>query len=232
MTVGVSPKQAIPLTIKFSFWCLLLNFRCQNMAKSEYSKLSGNNGEEKVSFVSILFFQWMNSIFKTGSERAIEETDFLPLAKENSTCSVVSKLQENWNGEIETSKGVGRKPKLWKSVIKMISVKEILVLTSIHGLYTLYLILQPLLLGYLMVSLMSDEPEHSYSLYGCAIAMGVNAVIGSICLHYSEFRYELWGIRISSALKGIIYLKVSRNNEINTRSVAKNHSRLSLPLRC
>ena len=178
------------------------------MAKNEYGKLSSRNEEEKVSFVSILFFQWMNIIFKTGSQRALKESDFLPLAKENSTCSVVRKLQENWNREIETSKGVGKTPKLWKSVIKMISVKEILVLISIEGVCSISRLLQPLLLGYLMISLMSDEPAHTYSLYGCAIAMGVNAFIGCMCMHYSEFRYELWGIRISSALKGIIYLKV------------------------
>ena len=178
------------------------------MAKNEYGKLSSRNEEEKVSFVSILFFQWMNIIFKTGSQRALEESDFLPLAKENSTCSVVRKLQENWNREIETSKGVGKTPKLWKSVIKMISIKEILVLISIEGVCSLSRLLQPLLLGYLMVSLMSDEPAHTYSLYGCAIAMGVNAFAGCMCMHYSEFRYELWGIRISSALKGLIYLKV------------------------
>ena len=178
------------------------------MAKNEYGKLSSRNEEEKVSFVSILFFQWMNIIFKTGSQRALEESDFLPLAKENSTCSVVRKLQENWNREIETSKGVGKTPKLWKSVIKMISIKEILVLISIEGVCSLSRLLQPLLLGYLMVSLMSDEPAHTYSLYGCAIAMGVNAFTGCMCMHYSEFRYELWGIRISSALKGLIYLKV------------------------
>ena len=171
------------------------------MAKNEYGKLSSSNEEEKVSFVSILFFQWMSIIFKTGSQRALEESDFLPLAKENSTCSVVRKLQENWNREIETSKGVGKTPKLWKSVIKMISVKEILVLISIAGVCSISRLLQPLLLGYLMISLMSDEPAHTYSLYGCGIAMGVNAFIGCMCMHYSEFRYELWGIRISSALK-------------------------------
>ena len=184
------------------------------MAKNEYRKLSSINEEGKVSFVSILFFQWMNIIFKTGSERALEESDFLPLAKENSTCSVVRKLQENWNREIETRKGVGKTPKLWKSVIKMISVKEILVLISIRGVCSICRLVQPLLLGYLIVSLMSDEPEHSYSMYGCAIAMGVNAFIGCMCMHYSEFRYELRGIRIDSALKGIIYLKVRPKKKI------------------
>ena len=192
------------------------------MAKlNEYKKLSSSNEEEKVSFVSVVFFQWMNIIFKTGSERVLQESDFLPLAKENSTCSVVRKLQENWNREIETSKGFGKTPKLWKSVIKMISVKEMLVLISVKGVCSLSRILQPLLLGYLVVSLMSDEPTYSFSVYGCAIAMGINAFIGCICTHFSEFRYEMWGIRISSALKGIIYLKVSQkmNNRNNQRAL-------------
>lgn len=174
-----------------------------------YKKISNGADTEKVSFVSAVFLQWMNIIFKTGSERALEEDDFLPLSEENTSCSVVEKLQEKWNKEKAKCKENGRDPKLWKSVIAMISVKEIMVLVSISGLYSVSRILQPLFLGYLIVSLMSAESEHNYLLYGCALAMGINALIGCLSMHYCEYRSELWGIRISTALKGLVYLKVS-----------------------
>ena len=53
-------------------------------------------------------------------------------------------------------------------------------------------------------------------------------------MHYSEFRYDLLGIRISSALKGIIYLNVRRQiyspcyflHYISR--IDQNHSRLKL----
>ena len=57
------------------------------MAKDEYTAISteDDRDEEKSSFVSVLLFSWMNVIFKTGSERALEQHDFLPLSKANST---------------------------------------------------------------------------------------------------------------------------------------------------
>ena len=177
------------------------------MAKNSYKKITSDG--DKVSFISLLFFQWMSNVFKTGSERAIEETDFLPLLKENTSCSVIGQLQTKWNEEVTKFKEIGKRPKLWKSVLKMLSVKDIMAFISIGTFYTLSRILQPLLLGYLIVSLMSAGTQHSYLLYGSAFALGINGFIGALCLHNFGYRCELLGIRISSALKGLVYLKVS-----------------------
>lgn len=179
------------------------------MAKNGYKKISAGEKTDNVSFLSLLFFQWMNGVFKTGSERPLEESDFLPLPKENITSSLIEQLQANWDREKAKSKANGKKPKLWKSVIKMLSFKETMFLISTSGLYSLSRIVQPLFLGYLMSTLMSPEPQKNYLLYGCALAMGVNALIGCLSMHHFDFRCELLSIRLSSALKGLVYLKVS-----------------------
>jgi len=69
------------------------------MARTGYNKVSTNEEKGAVSFVSLLLFQWMNSIFKIGSERPLDENDFLPLSKENSTSFLTDQLQANWNKE-------------------------------------------------------------------------------------------------------------------------------------
>ena len=180
------------------------------MAKNGYKKFPADADAEKVSFMCLLFFQWMNGVLKTGSERALEENDFLPLAKENTSCSVIEQLQAKWNKEETKCKGKGKKPKLWKSVMKMFSVKEVIVIFLTGGLYTLCRILEPLLLGYLITSLMSSEPQSHYLLYGCALAMVINALFRTLNEHQFAYRCEVLGIRIGSALKGLVYHKVSR----------------------
>ena len=70
------------------------------MARDGYKKISTNEDKATVSFVSLLLFQWMNSIFKIGSERPLYESDFLPLSKENSASFLTDQLQANWNKEI------------------------------------------------------------------------------------------------------------------------------------
>ena len=178
------------------------------MEKNGYKKIPIDEDAEKISFFSRLFFRWMNSVFKTGNKRALEENDFLPLEKEITSCFLIEKLQSKWNVEQTKCNKNGKKPKLWKSVLKMLSFKEVMVLFSLGGLTTLGRILQPLLLGYLLASLMTTKLHHNYLLYGCALAMGINAFIRSLSMHHFDYRCERLGIRISCALKGLVYCKV------------------------
>jgi len=186
------------------------------MTKNGYKKIPADAEKEKVSFVSCLFFRWVNSVFKIGSERALEENDFLPLSEENTSFSVVEQLQTKWNDEKTKCKRNGKNPKLWKSVLKMLSGKDVMVVFFLGVLHMFCRSLQPLLLGYLLVSLTSAEPQHTYLLYGCAVAMGVNALIRTLALHHFGYKCELLGIRISSALKGLVYHKVCTRKIIHS----------------
>ena len=185
------------------------------MAKNGYKKIPSDDltvgDEERASFVSLLLFQWMNNVFKTGSERTLNQNDFLPLSKENSAGFLTEQLQSNWNKEETKCKKNGRKPKLWKSVLKILSVKDALIIVFSGALYSLSRVLQPLFLGYLISTLMSAGPKNNYIFYGCALAMCLCALIGSIAMHHQNYRAQRLGMRISSALKGLVYSKVSTN---------------------
>ena len=183
------------------------------MARNGYKKISSDDDVEKVSFVSVLFFQWMNSIFEIGNKRALEESDFLPLSKENTTCSVTEQLLTNWKKEKAKCKENEKKPKLWKSVANMLSAQEAMTIIFSSALYSLSRLIQPLFLGYLVSALMSAEPQKTYLLYGCAFAMCITTLIGNLGMQHLCYKCEVLAIRISSALKGLIYLKVSTNNE-------------------
>ena len=139
---------------------------------------------------------------------------FYLVAKENTTCSVIELLQTKWNEETTKCRKKAKKPKLWKSVLKSLFVKDGMTIILTGILYTLCRILQPLLLGYLMISLMTSKQQDNYLLYGGAIAIGINALVGSLSSHQFCYRCEVLGIRISSALKGLVYLKVSRKCQI------------------
>ena len=186
------------------------------MARAGYKKISTSEEEETLSFMSLLLFQWMNSIFKTGSERPLDENDFLPLSKENSSSFQIDKLQENWNKERTKCKRNKNRPKLWKSVMKSISVKDVMTLGFTNALYSISSLLQPLLLGYFISILMSAEPQ-THLLYGCSLALCINSVIGVLSLHHQGYRCELLGTRMSCALKGLVYRKVS----VNVRNSAR-----------
>ena len=103
----------------------------------------------------------------------------------------------------------GKRPKLWKSVITMISSNEALIMVLIRTLYGLWRLLKPLLLGYLLSSLMEPDPHKKPISYGCVIIMGLGALIGTISMRHSSYRSDVLGIGVSSALKALIYRKVN-----------------------
>ena len=182
--------------------------RSQVMApKSGYMKISGDK-DEKVSFVSSLFFRWMNEVLKKGSQRPLDQNDFLPLSDEDSGRFVTDKLRKSWESEKHHSKMNGIRPKLWKSVFDVLSAKDFIIILTGNILCTTSRLLFPLFLGYLVSKLMSTEEENNYQLYTCALAMCLNGLIGGLGMHQQDYRCEILGIKIGSALRGLVYHKV------------------------
>ena len=182
------------------------------MARKGYNKISPSEDKENVNFLSLLLFQWMNNIFKIGSERPLDENDFLPLSKEDSSGFLTDQLQANWNKEKTKCNRNQKRPRLWKSVIKLLSVKDAMIIVFTNALYSISILLQPLLLGYFISILMSSEPQKHSFIYGCALALCINSLVGNFSAHQFNYRCELLGIRMSCALKGLVYHKVSTNS--------------------
>lgn len=170
------------------------------MARNGYKKINNDADVHNDSFVSLLLFQWMNNVFKTGNERPLDESDFILLSAENTTCFQTEKLKRKWNEEITNCKGKGKKPRLWKSVMKMFPNKDVLFLLLIGTSNAVCRILEPLLFGYFMAFLLSTESQHSYRLYGCALAMLLTSLTRNLLAHQFAYRGEVWGIRISRDL--------------------------------
>ena len=176
--------------------------------KGGYRRISGDD-DNKVSFASSLFFRWMNGVLKMGSQRPLDQNDFLPLSEENSGRFVSDKLRKSWESEIRHCKMNGKRPKLWKSVFDMLSAKDVIIILTGNILSTTSRLLFPLFLGYLVSKLMSTEAENTYRLYACALAMCLNGLIGGLGMHQQDYRCETLGIKIGSALNGLVYHKVS-----------------------
>ena len=175
--------------------------------KGGYRKISSDDDNE-VSFASSLFFRWMNGVLKEGSQRPLDQNDFLPLSEENSGRFVTDRLRKSWESEKHHCKMNGKGPKLWKSVFDMLSAEDVIIILTGNILCTTSRLLFPLFLGYLVSKLMSTEEENNYQLYTCALAMCLNGLIGGLGVHQQDYRCEILGIKIGSALRGLVYHKV------------------------
>ncbi|PFX21725.1 Multidrug resistance-associated protein 4 [Stylophora pistillata] len=181
------------------------------MAPNGYRKITSTNEfTEKVGFVSILLFQWMNEVMKTGNQRALEESDFVPLSNVDTSQSVTDRLEKKWKEEKAISTRKEKRPKLWKSVLKMLSLREVAYVYLPGVLYGIGSLVTPLLIGYLIFMLMSPGTHANPILHGCflAAAMTMNTLIGSLAMQHHAYACEILGIRLSNAIKGLVYKKI------------------------
>lgn len=172
---------------------------------------STNDFAEKVDFVSILLFQCMNDVMKTGNQRALEESDFEPLSNEDTSQSVTVRLAKKWKEEKAYCTRKEKRPRLWKSVLKTLSLREAAYVYLPGVLYGIGSLVTPLLIGYLIFMLMSPGTHTNPILHGCllAAAMTINTLIGSLAMQHRGYACEILGIRLSNAIKGLVYRKVS-----------------------
>ena len=158
-------------------------------------------------FLSELCICWMNSIFKVGSKRPLKQSDFLPLRNEDRTRDITERLQEDWDHHVKECRSTGAKqPKLWKCLVRMISWGEIFFVMSFFFVESIGRVTQPLVLGWIIRLLSSSETGKPFTYFGCLL-LSLSG-LSSACTHFSYYRFELLGMRLRSALKGIVYLKV------------------------
>ena len=186
------------------------------MSDKGYEKISNDENDDTDSshptatanFLSLLSFWWMNNIVRIGSQRPLTQSDFLPLREEDRTRDLTERLQREWNNTSEN-----KQPKLWKCVLRMLSCAEILFLMSFMFVESVCRTSQPLVLGSILQSLNSAQRNRTLE-YVCCFLLSLSG-LSSALTHYSRYRMELIGMRLSSAIKGIIYLKVRMNSREN-----------------
>ena len=111
-----------------------------------------------------------------------------------------------WHQKAVTGKSLVMKIK--NSVLYLFLFFLVIIILMGNKLSTTSHLLFPLFVGYLVSKLMSTEAENTYQLYACALAMCLNGLIGGLGVHQQDYRCEILGIKIASALRGLAYHKV------------------------
>lgn len=192
-----------------------MQFNC-SMSKRKYEPLAteeedgddvNESSHSNTCFLSELSISWMNSIFKIGSKRPLNQSDFLPLRDEDRTRDITERLQEDWDHHVKECRSNGTKqPKLWKCLMRMVSWGEIFYFMSFFFIQSIARVTQPLVLAWIIHLLSFSGTQQSFTYVSCLL-LSLSG-LSSACTHFSFYRFELLGMRLRSALKGIVYLKV------------------------
>ena len=91
----------------------------------------------------------------------------------------------------------------------MLSVKDIIIFSLSGAIYSVSKISLILLITYIISALFSSQAQNNLA-YLSALAMFITSLFQAMGHHHVCYRGELTGIRVSCALKGLIYHKVGK----------------------
>ena len=181
------------------------------MVNMDYRKLPDekkSDPKKEAGFFSLLTFWWLNGVFKTGAQRPLQESDFLPLQEEDETQRLTEKIQELWNREKKKREQSGKHPRFWKCVLMAVSLRQLALIIFTALMDSTCRVLQPLLLGFLVSEMMTPQNDRTF-MYICAAGMFVTALTKSLSVHHYAYNTLAIGMRLMAALRGVVYLQVS-----------------------
>ena len=178
-----------------------------------YEKLdkgpSPTNPKQAASFFSLLSFSWLNDLLKRGNQRPLENDDLPALLEEDQSKKLTKNLEKEWSRICNPAGNTLRKTgNLWRALFSIVPASEkafVLILASTHIVLRL---MQPLFLIGLLAELMKEASvDHTWTyLYATGVCLSTWVIAISTC--HCDYRSTMIGMRMRSALLGVIYKKV------------------------
>ncbi|XP_018392368.1 PREDICTED: multidrug resistance-associated protein 4-like isoform X2 [Cyphomyrmex costatus] len=181
------------------------------------------NPRADANFFSILTFSWILRIFWVGYRRDLEVTDLYTPLKEHTSDILGVKIAKAWEKEWKAyqcrlelvAKGKSQKvkePSLMKVLITCLGFKTLLCGTFLAVIETLLRVVQPLLLGQMLLYFNTTDIDKFYA-YKCAIGIILCSAVNVFIVHPYMMDMTHLGMKIRVACCSLIYrktLKLSR----------------------
>ena len=167
-----------------------------------------NNPRDTASWLSIMFFWWMNDVVTLGSKRPLTDEDLFPLLDDYKAEVLVEKAEKCWLDELKRSQLKNTKPHLWKAMVGLISWRSRFVITIFLTLRCVSFVSLPVCL-WLVLKTLNDGPNMDMKWAFMYVALlGITSVIQGASTQHYNYATELWGLKLKVALIGLVYKKV------------------------
>lgn len=184
-----------------------------SLAKTENDNMENTaqyrNPRDRASWLSIIFFWWMNNVLTLGNKRPLTDGDLFPLLQDYKAEVLVQKAEQFWFDELEKSQSKPTKARLWKVMARLIPWQSRLVLIVLKVIWSLSFVFLPLCL-WLVLKTLNDGPdmEIKFALMYVAL-LALASLVRALSTQHYDYLTELWGLKLKVALIGLVYNKVN-----------------------
>ena len=156
------------------------------------------NPRDGANWLSIIFFWWMNGVLKQGNNRPLIEEDLFHLPEDCKAEILVEEAERYWLEELKRSQSRGKKPRLWKAMVRLIPWKSGLILIILKTLESLSVVFLPLYL-WLVLKTLNEGPDHMKFASIYVALLGLTSLIKALTTHHYDYLTELWGLKLKVA---------------------------------
>ena len=162
---------------------------------------------------SAIFLTWMNNLLRQGNKRSLREDDLFPLSENHKTEVIVEEFEKLWNDEVLRAEIHGRRPSLWKAMLRFVSIFDYLHIAILKLTEGLTSFSTAIFLWYYLKLLLDDSNRSIWSLVAAVVGISISSIVRVFLLHHSRLRALLIGMQLKVACIGIVYKKVSINDK-------------------
>lgn len=183
----------------------------------KYSKLTPEAEQatckRKKNFFSRITVGWLDETIERAIDGTLNEQNLGEVLDMKSTEETTDRLEDEWKREVEIASEAGKRPKLWKAVVRSVD-PSVIIRTCVYGILdSTGRILQAVSLSLILSELTLGSRASMVSLCLYASSMTFFFLIEHLCRNEQYHHGLLTAVHIRAALTGLIQRKVGNGNE-------------------
>ncbi|XP_022093078.1 multidrug resistance-associated protein 4-like isoform X2 [Acanthaster planci] len=159
------------------------------------------------------FFTWMFGFFRRGYKRPLVEEDLYDVLPDHSAGVLVSKLESEWNKELNKSNITGRSPSLPWALFRVFGVKFMLYSFPAFIEEVILKMVQTVMLARLILYFSTDLVSTNEA-YLQAVGLSLTSLGFVVVHHYSFFGFGLTGMMIRTACSALVFRKALKLSNV------------------
>ena len=182
----------------------------------KYSKLKEPEEticKRKGNLFSRVTVGWLDETIKRAMDGTLNEQNLGEVLDMKSTEETTNRLEDEWKREVEIASKAGKRPKLWKAVLRSIDL-SVIFRTCLYGILdSTGRILQAVSLSLILSELALSSRASMVSLCLYASSITFFFLVEHMCRNEQYHHGVLTAVHIRAALTGLIQRKVGKGNE-------------------
>ena len=167
------------------------------------------NPRETAGCISLLTFSWMSNVLKLGNQQPLEEKHIFLLEPTFRAEQLVDALEREWLAEDRTAEQNGKKPRLWRAMLRIFSCREYIVVAILRILFSFAMNLLPLALWFFLKNISSSSGTTNYtSTLPFMFCITVISLARAMFINHGAFKVEMMAYKLKVAVIGLVYKKV------------------------